>query len=176
MGDLAQAGGPDSREYPARPIVGVGAVVLVSATDGAALGCPAADPYGVVLIRRRYEPLAGRWSLPGGTVEVGETLEAAVARELEEETGLLVTVGPVVEVFDRILRDDAGRVRFHFVLVDYLCRPAGGELRHGSDVDAVTVADPAALARFDLTDKALAVIRRALEMAQHNAARRRDPA
>ena len=144
---------PDSREYPARPIVGVGAVILTT------------DPAGVVLIKRHYEPLAGRWSLPGGTVEVGETLEAAAAREIEEETGLVVTVGPVVEVFDRILRDAEGRVRFHFVLVDYLCRPSGGRLQHGSDVDDVVIADPAQLDEYGLTEKALAVIRRALELA-----------
>ena len=144
---------PDSREYPARPIVGVGAVILTT------------DPAGVVLIKRHYEPLAGRWSLPGGTVEVGETLEEAAAREIEEETGLVVTVGPVVEVFDRILRDAEGRVRFHFVLVDYLCRPSGGRLQHGSDVDDVVIADPAQLDEYRLTDKALAVIRRALELA-----------
>jgi 8-oxo-dGTP diphosphatase len=144
----------DSREYPARPIVGVGAVVLVG------------EPAGVVLIKRRYEPLAGRWSLPGGTVEVGETLEEAVAREIREETGLVIEVGPVVEVFDRILRADDGRVRFHFVLVDYLCRPIGGRLQHGSDVDDAIVADPADLAEYDLTEKALAVIRRAWEMTQ----------
>jgi 8-oxo-dGTP diphosphatase len=144
---------PDSREYPARPIVGVGAVILIG------------DPPGVVLIKRRYEPLAGRWSLPGGTVEVGETLEAAAAREIEEETGLVVSVGAVVEVFDRIIRDDDGRVRFHFVLVDYLCRPVGGLLQHGSDVDDVVVADPSYLEDYTLTEKALAVIRRALELA-----------
>ena len=79
----------DSRTYPERPIVGVGAVILV---DGK-----------VVLIKRRFEPLAGQWSLPGGTLEVGESLEAGTAREILEETGLVVEVGPVIEVFDRIL-------------------------------------------------------------------------
>jgi len=144
----------DSREYPARPIVGVGAVILTS------------NPLGVVLIRRRYEPLAGRWSLPGGTVEVGEMLEAALVREIAEETGLEVTVGPVIEVFDRILRDGEGRVRFHFVLIDYLCRPSGGRLQHGSDVDDAVVADPGGLDAFNLTEKALAVIRQGLEMSR----------
>jgi ADP-ribose pyrophosphatase YjhB (NUDIX family) len=123
------------------------------------------EPLGVVLIKRRYEPLAGRWSLPGGTVEVGESLEAAVAREVTEETGLVVTVGPVVEVFDRILRDEDARVRFHFVLVDYLCRPVGGQLQHGSDVDDAVIADPGRLDEYRLTDKARSVIRRALELA-----------
>jgi ADP-ribose pyrophosphatase YjhB (NUDIX family) len=164
--DLVQAGGPDSREYPARPIVGVGAVVLLAPADCAALRLPViADPYGVVLIRRRFEPLAGRWSLPGGAVEVGETLEASVAREIEEETGLVVVVGSVVEVFDRILRDGEGRVRFHFVLVDYLCRFTGGVLRHGSDVSDVVVADPGRLVDYALTEKALTVIHRGLERA-----------
>jgi ADP-ribose pyrophosphatase YjhB (NUDIX family) len=164
--DLIQGGGPDSREYPARPIIGVGAVVLVSPVEARAVSSDArVDPAGVVLIKRRFEPLAGRWSLPGGAVEIGETLEASVAREIEEETGLVVSVGPVVEVFDRILRDDEGRVRFHFVLVDYLCRPEGGRLRHGSDVDDVVVADPSALEPFMLTEKALAVIRRGLDLA-----------
>ena len=141
-----------SREYPARPIVGVGGVILTC------------DPIGVVLVKRRYEPLAGRWSLPGGTVEVGESLEVAVARELEEETGLVVSVGAVIEVFDRILRDDEGRVRFHFVLVDYLCRPVGGWLQHGSDADDVVIAEPADLERYGLTEKALAVIRRGIDL------------
>jgi ADP-ribose pyrophosphatase YjhB (NUDIX family) len=163
--DLVQAGGADSREYPARPIVGVGAVVLLTAADCAALHLRVvAQPYGVVLIKRRYEPLAGCWSLPGGTVEVGETLEASVGRETEEETGLVVSVGPVVEVFDRILRDEDGRIRFHFVLVDYLCRPRGGRLQHGSDAADVVVADPARLDPFGLTEKALAVIRRGIDM------------
>jgi 8-oxo-dGTP diphosphatase len=140
----------DTRSYPGRPIVGVGAVVLL---DGK-----------VVLIKRRFEPLAGQWSLPGGTLEVGETLEAGTAREILEETGLVVDVGPVVEVFDRILVDPDKKVRYHFVLIDYLCRPVGGRLQHGSDVDDVAAVDPSELDRYGLTAKATSVIRKALEM------------
>jgi mutator protein MutT len=141
-----------SREYPERPIVGVGAVIV---EDGR-----------VVLIRRRYEPLAGQWSLPGGTLELGETLEAGTAREMLEETGLVVEVGPVIEVFDRIMFDDTSRVRYHFVLVDYLCRPVSGELQAGSDVDDAVFAAPDDLARYALTKKATAVIERGLELAR----------
>ena len=112
----------DRRLYPERPVVGVGAVIV---SDGK-----------VVLIRRRFEPLAGRWTLPGGTLELGETLEAGVAREMLEETGLVVKVGPVIEVFDRILLDDEQRVRYHFVLVDYLCWPLSGTLAAATDVGA----------------------------------------
>ena len=119
----------------------------------------------VVLIRRRYEPLAGRWSLPGGTLELGETLEEGVVREMKEETGLDVEVGPVIEVFDRIVLDDERRVRYHFVLVDYLCWPVGGDLQAGGDVDAAVLADPRDLAAYALTDKATAVITRAVTLA-----------
>ena len=150
-----------SREYPARPIVGVGAVVYVTAEDAAALHLPLP---GVILVRRGHQPLAGEWSLPGGTLEVGETLAAAIAREVAEETGLVVDVGPVIEVFDRIMLDDQQRVQYHFVLVDYLCRPAGGALRAGSDATEIVVADPAALDSFRLTDQAASVIARGLEM------------
>lgn len=143
----------EGRQYPERPIVGVGAVIV--------------DERGhVVLIKRRYDPLAGRWSLPGGAVELGETLEASVAREMLEETGLDVDVGPVIEVFDRITVDDDRRVRYHYVLVDYLCWPVGGELRAGGDVDDAVLVDPADLARYDLTVKATAVIERALQLAR----------
>jgi ADP-ribose pyrophosphatase YjhB (NUDIX family) len=148
------------REYPARPVVGVGAVVFVEA---------GADR-GVVLIKRRYPPLAGEWSLPGGVVEVGETLEAAIAREVIEETGLVVEVGAVVDVFDRIMRDDRDHVQYHFVLVDYRCRAIGGCLAPGSDVSEAIVADPSALDAYALTDKALAVIARACAMPDQPAA------
>ena len=136
----------DTRQYPERPIVGVGAVIV--------------DDGNVVLIRRRYEPLKGHWSLPGGMVEVGETLETALAREMLEETGLVVDVGPVIEVFDRIARDEQRRVRYHFVLVDYLCWRVSGELHAGSDVDAAIWTDPRQLSEYGLTDKATSVIER----------------
>ena len=141
-----------NRDYPDRPFAGVGAVIV---HDGK-----------VVLIKRRYEPLAGQWSLPGGAVEIGETLEECVAREMQEETGLDVEVGPVIEVFDRITRDADGRVRYHYVLVDYLCRPIGGTLRSGSDVDDAVLVDPSALGPYALTAKATAVIERALQLAE----------
>ena len=140
------------REYPDRPIVGVGGVIV--------------EEGKVLLIRRKYEPLKGHWSLPGGMVEIGETLEAALARELLEETGLAVDVGPVIEVFDRITRDEDHRVRYHFVLIDYLCWRAGGVLRAGSDVDAAIWADPDNLAEYSLTDKATSVIRRGMTLAR----------
>ena len=149
--DDAQDRSPgSSRRYPERPVVGVGAVVV---QDGK-----------VLLIKRRFEPLAGQWSLPGGTLEVGETLTTGVARELREETGLEVEVGPVVEVFDRILFDADHRVRYHFVLIDYLCRPIGGRLEAASDVADALFADPSQLASFRITPKALAVIERGLAM------------
>jgi 8-oxo-dGTP diphosphatase len=143
-----------SRRYPTRPITGVGAVILVPGERGP----------GVVLVKRRHEPLAGHWSLPGGTLDLGETLESGAAREALEETGLAVDVGPVVDVFDRILLDAAGKVRYHFVLIDYLCRPIGGELRAGSDAVDVAIAEPGELENYRLTGKAFDVIQRALNM------------
>lgn len=140
----------ERRRYPVRPVVGVGAVIV--------------DGGRVVLVRRRYEPLAGHWSLPGGKLELGETLTDGIAREVFEETGLLVDVGPVVEVFDRITRDDEGRVQYHFVLVDFLCRRRGGVLLAGSDVDDVALADPADLEAFALSPKATEVIVAALRL------------
>jgi ADP-ribose pyrophosphatase YjhB (NUDIX family) len=151
------------RSYPTRPIVGVGAVVYVSAADVADLGLPAA---GVVLIKRRHEPLAGEWSLPGGALEVGEALDQAVAREVAEETGLTVEVGAVIEVFDRIMLDDRQRVQYHFVLIDYLCRPIGGRLVAGSDAADITIADPAALAPWGLTANAATAIARGVALAR----------
>jgi ADP-ribose pyrophosphatase YjhB (NUDIX family) len=132
------------------PVVGVGAVVLT-------------DDGKVVLVRRKNEPLAGQWSLPGGGLELGESLEAGTAREVLEETGLVVDVGPMLDVFDRILLDEEAGVRFHFVLVDYLCRPRGGKLQAGSDVSEVMLADPAALRALHVVDKAQAVVALALE-------------
>jgi mutator protein MutT len=142
----------NDRQYPERPIVGVGAVIV--------------DEGKVLLIRRKYEPLKGHWSLPGGMVEIGETLEAALTREMQEETGLVVDVGPVIEVFDRITRDEERRVRYHFVLIDYLCWVSGGTLLAGSDVDAAIWVDPATLSEYALTEKATSVIHRGLTLAR----------
>jgi ADP-ribose pyrophosphatase YjhB (NUDIX family) len=136
---------------PTRPIVGVGAVVFVE--SGA-----------VVLVKRRHEPLAGQWSLPGGRLELGESLQAGTAREIHEETGLVVDVGPVVDVFARILLDELGAVRHHFVLVDFLCRPRAGTLVAGSDVVDVRAVKPADVASYRVAPKAQAVIERAVEM------------
>lgn len=139
-----------SRVYPDRPFVGVGAVVL-AAQD-------------IVLVKRRFEPLADEWSLPGGALELGETMTIGVAREIREETSLQVEVGPVINVLDRIVRDDAGQVQYHYVLVDFLCRVVGGTLAPGSDVSQAVLAAPNALEEYRLTSKARAVITRGLAM------------
>jgi 8-oxo-dGTP diphosphatase len=139
------------REYPSRPIVGVGGVVFAGGR--------------VLLVKRRFDPLAGRWSLPGGGLEVGETLAEGLAREMKEETGLTVVVGPVVDVFDRITRDEQGRVRFHYVLVDFLCTVRAGSPAAGSDVAEVALVDPDDLERYDLTPKTSEVIGRARTLA-----------
>ena len=142
----------DTRKYPDRPYVGVGAVIV---QDGK-----------VLIVKRKYDPLAGQWSLPGGGVELGETLEDSIVREMLEETGLEIEVGPVIEVFDRITRDSSGQVRYHFVLVDYLCWPVGGELQASSDVEDARFVEPADLSNYNLTLKANQVIERALELDQ----------
>ena len=111
------------REYPESPLVGVGAVVVQHHRDD----------HCVLLIRRGQPPLLGEWSLPGGVLECGETLRDAVIREAREETGLVVETGEMLGVYERVIRDDEGRVRYHYVLIDFLCRPLGGDLKAGSD-------------------------------------------
>src|SRR5438876_11701389 len=108
-----------SREYPDRPLVGVGAVIIRDSR--------------VLLIRRRQAPLLGEWSLPGGVLECGETLREAVVREAREETGLVVETSEMLGVYERVNRGDEGRVRYHYVLIDFLCRPIRGDLKAGSD-------------------------------------------
>ena len=107
------------REYPDNPLVGVGAVIV---QDGR-----------VLLIRRGQPPLLGEWSLPGGVLECGETLREATVREAREETGLVVETVDMLGVYERVIRNDDGRVRYHYVLIDFLCRPAAGDLKAGSD-------------------------------------------
>ncbi len=108
------------REYPSRPYVGVGGIVL--------------ENEEVLLVRRENPPSKGVWSIPGGGVELGETLEAACRREVLEETGLSVETLFRCKVLDRITRDQWNRVQYHYILIDFVCRPAGGELRPSGDV------------------------------------------
>jgi len=133
------------RIYPIRPIIGVGGVVL--------------DGDRVLIVRRGREPLKGQWSIPGGAIEVGETREEALAREIREETGLEVDIGPLVAVLDRIRRDATGRVEYHYVLVDYACRPRGGTVRASTDVDRAEWVKLDELDRFDMTEGTARVIR-----------------
>ena len=139
-----------SKEYPVAPVVGVGGVVV---RDGRAL-----------IIKRAHEPRRGEWSIPGGIVELGEPLADAVRRELREETGLEVSVGPVIEMFDRIHRDGDGRIRYHFVIIDYLCEAPAGEPVAGTDAEAVAWVTGEELESYDVNAHALAVIRRGLEV------------
>jgi 8-oxo-dGTP diphosphatase len=136
--------------YPERPIVAVGAVILEGGR--------------VLLVRRANEPLKGDWSLPGGAVEVGETLEAALVREVREETSLDVAVGPIVDVLDRVRRDATERVEYHYVILDYLCRVRGGSPACGSDADDVRWVDRGELASYRLTPSAARVIEKAFAM------------
>jgi len=135
---------------PSQPRVGVGAVVVHEGK--------------VVLIRRGKEPLRGRWLVPGGTVELGETLEEALVREVREETGLEVRPLELVAVFDRIDRS-AGAVSYHYVIVDYVCECVGGVLCAGSDAEAAALVAPEDLARYDLPAKALEVVLEGLRRA-----------
>jgi len=128
---------------PEGPSVGVGGVLI---RDGR-----------VLLIRRGKEPLRGRWVIPGGTVELGETLEQALVREMAEETGLEVTPGELLTVFDRIQREEGG-VRYHYVIVDFLCSYVSGEARAASDAAAVAWVAPRELPAYDLPVKALEVV------------------
>ena len=110
------------REYPETPLVGVGAIIV--------------DQARVLLVRRGREPLKGQWSLPGGLLEIGESLSAGVVREVREETGLTVEPVELIELLDRIHREGE-RVRYHYVIADYLCSVTGGDLKAASDAEAV---------------------------------------
>src|SRR5689334_21299932 len=136
------------REYPDRPIVGVGAVIVKNNR--------------VVLVKRGAPPLQGEWSLPGGVVEVGETLRAAAEREALEETGLMVETGEVLEVLDRIIPGEKSKTQYHYVLIDFLCRVAGGELHAGGDAAEVTWAREEDLANCQLEKFAAQVVRKGL--------------
>jgi mutator protein MutT len=144
---------PNQREYPDRPMIAVGGILV--------------HGQSVLLVQRAHAPAEGEWSLPGGVVEVGESLEAAVAREIREETGLDVRVGPIVEVLDRITSDPNGRVAYHYIIIDYLCHVCGGTLQTMSDAAEARWVRRRDLSQYVLTtglsaviDKAFAAIER----------------
>jgi len=134
----------DDRRYPKRPIVGVGALIFRRGR--------------ILMAQRGKQPMKGWWSLPGGAVEAGESLDAAVRREVREETGLAVKPVKVFEVFERILRDASGKTEYHYVLIDYICRVTGGDLRAGDDVCRVEWVRLRDLPELEITDGTLAVI------------------
>src|SRR6185437_79403 len=137
---------PARRDYPDRPIVGVGAVIV--------------DRGRVVLVKRGNPPLLGEWSLPGGVVELGETLRAAAEREAREETGLIVKATEVIEVLDRIIPDEKGAPQYHYVLIDFLCTVQGGALKAGGDAMDAGWARENELAEYKLEQTAVQVIKR----------------
>jgi 8-oxo-dGTP diphosphatase len=117
----------------------------------------------ILLVERGREPLKGYWSLPGGLVETGETLESGIEREVLEETGLHVLPVSMFEIFERIMRDKSERPEYHYVLIDYVCKVVGGELRAGDDVSQVRWVRGGELCDYQLTEGTLAVIERAFD-------------
>ena len=142
----------EDRRYPTRPFLGVGALIF--------------DNHKLLIVERGKEPLKGYWSLPGGIVESGEKLEQSIRREVLEETGLEVEPLSVFEIFERIIPDLEGRAEYHYVLIDYLCRPVGGRLCAASDVSQVTWVEQQNLRDYRLTDGTLAVVERAFAKLQ----------
>jgi 8-oxo-dGTP diphosphatase len=147
------------REYPDAPIVGVGAIIV--------------DEGRVVLVKRAHLPMLGEWSIPGGAVELGETVREAVIREAREETGLDVEPMALLGVFDRVIRDHTESVRYHYVLVDYYCRQLGGELCAGSDCDGARWFSPEEVAGMPLLKDTAEVVRWGFEKAGDQGQNRR---
>ena len=139
--------GDEWRWYPKAPITGVGGIIQ---KDGK-----------VLLVKRGKEPNKGKWTVPGGVVEVGETLHDAVKREVMEECSIDVEVERVVDTFDAIGRDDEGRVRYHFVIIDFMARYVSGEIRAGSDAEECRWVTPGELVGLETTPSLMAVLKSA---------------
>jgi 8-oxo-dGTP diphosphatase len=137
------------REFPEIPLVGIGAIII--------------EGDHIVLVKRAHPPIQGHWSIPGGVLEVGEMVREAAVREAREETGLIVEPGELLGVYDRILRDAEHRVQYHYVLVDFLCRPIGGELLAASDAAEVRWFISEELPALNLAEDTLDVIKKGFE-------------
>lgn len=136
-----------TRRYPKHPLPGVGAIII--------------RRNKIVLVQRGRNPLKGYWSLPGGLIEPGEKIEAALIREVREETGLIVRPKKLFEIFERIMLDPQGRPEYHYILHDYLCTITGGQLEAGDDAGVVAWAPRPDLKSLKLTEGTLAVIEKA---------------
>jgi 8-oxo-dGTP diphosphatase len=134
------------REYPTHPLVGVGGFIH---RDGR-----------VLLIKRRFDPNKGKWSLPGGLLELGEDPEEAAKREVREETGLEVSVEGLFQVANEVIRDDAGKVKYHFVLVDYLMTPLGDTIRLNEESEEFGWFEPSAVYGLDTTKNTKLIVER----------------
>lgn len=139
------------REFPDAPLIGIGAIIL--------------EGDRVVLVKRAHPPLEGKWSIPGGVLEVGELVREAAVREAREETGLIVEPGELLGVFDRVLRSPDGRVQYHYVLIDFLCCPVGGELKAAGDAAEARWFGRDELAELNLAEDTQDVIRKGFEKA-----------
>ncbi|HUO24949.1 MAG TPA: NUDIX hydrolase [Candidatus Aquilonibacter sp.] len=139
------------REFPEVPLVGVGAIIIENGR--------------VVLVKRAHPPLQDQWSIPGGVLEIGELVREAAAREAREETGLLVEPVKLLGVYDRVLRDAARRVQYHYVLIDFLCRRVGGELKAAGDAAEARWFATEELPAMQLAEDTQDVIRKGLERA-----------
>ena len=137
------------REFPESPLVGVGAIII--------------EGERVMLVKRAHPPIQGQWSIPGGVLEVGEMVREAAVREAREETGLVVEVGELLGVYDRIIRGSDRRVQYHYLLVDFLCRRVGGELQAASDAAEVGWFTRVELPALNLAAETLDVIQKGFE-------------
>jgi len=138
------------REYPDRPLIGVGAIII--------------DRGRALLVRRATEPLKGEWSIPGGMLELGEKLRDGIAREVLEETGLIVEVGEVLDVFDSIFPDAEGKTQYHYVLIDFVCHPTAGTLQASSDVSDAKWVSAEEAAQLGMKSATVGVICKALSI------------
>jgi len=132
------------REFPEHPLIGVGAIIIEAGR--------------VVLVKRAHPPIQGQWSIPGGVLEIGETVRQAALREAREETGLIVEPGELLGVYDRILRDPEHRVQYHYVLIDFLCPRVAGQLHAASDAAEVRWFRREDLPSLNLAEDTLEVI------------------
>jgi 8-oxo-dGTP diphosphatase len=147
------------REFPEQPFVGVGAIIIEP--DRTAPN--QTEDARVLLVKRAHPPIQGQWSIPGGVLEVGELVRDAAVREAREETGLIVEPSDLLGVYDRVLYDAEKRVQYHYVLIDFLCRLAGGKLLAASDATAVRWFRREELPTLNLAEDTQDVIRKGFE-------------